>query len=146
MKYTNEQSALDLLDQMCTESLDPEYFGLWQRVEAALIKTRGITVNSKHQEALDAGGTYEETLSTLKGFNGTDFKATGDDIVPLHGRGTIVDFRLGDMMPPIPAFIHARHQFSGGWKYDLNIAVKLDDAYHITRLYNIEEKWLHKQS
>ena len=56
--------------------------------------------------------------------------------------GTIVTFKLGDMTGSIPAFIRARHEYSGGYKYDIVVAVKMPDAWHTTRLYNIEEKWL----
>lgn len=86
-----------------------------------------------------------QSLEFLQTLNGTDFKATGDLIKPLHQRGTIGWFKLGDMMPAIPAFIHAQHQYSGGYKYDLNIAVKFPDAWHITRIYNVEEKYIHQQ-
>lgn len=131
----HEKLIIEVLNDMAAAALNPEDFERWEKVKAVLLARSD---NSMHELA-------NQSLESLKGYNGRDFKAVGDDIVPLHGRGTIGYFQMGQMMPPIPAFIHARHQYSGGWKYDLNIAVLMDDGYHVTRLYNIEEKWVRKQ-
>lgn len=81
-----------------------------------------------------------ESLHTLRNYTGTDFQFKKSE--PLHEPGTIVTFKLGDLTASIPAYIHARHEYSGRYKYDLIVTVKMPDAWHTTRLYNIEEKWL----
>ena len=122
-----------MVNAICEQSLDPEKFEWWEKIKEELSKVR------KGPDEID------QSLDTLQGFDGTDFRPTGDEIKPLHQRGTIGWFRLGVMMPALPAFIHARHQYSGCWKYDLNFAVQFTDGWHVTRIYNVEEKYIHPQ-
>jgi hypothetical protein len=124
---------IETLDEMAQVALRPEDLGRWAEVKEKLLQ---------RAEETSMNDMAKEAEAMLRSYDGSDFKAVGDDIEPLHGRGTNAYFKLGEMTPAIPVFIHARHQYSGGWKYDLNIAVKMGDGYHVTRLYNVEEKWI----
>lgn len=95
------------------------------------------------QKRLAMGNMYQEVGASHEQIikcNGSDF--IFEKSLPLIAAGTIAYFQLGEMTPPIPAYVHARHEYSGHWKYDLIIAVRVPDGWHLTRIYNVESKWL----
>jgi hypothetical protein len=126
-----EKTIIEQLDNMAKVALKPEDMERWNRTKDELMYR--LTTNPMQ---VAATGSYFQ----LRQYDGTDFQFKKTQ--PLHQPGKIAAFKLGDMTPSIPAFINARHEYSGKWKYDIIIAVKLQDAWHTTRLYNIEEKWL----
>lgn len=126
-----EKTIIEQLDAMAKVALKPEDQERWNRTKDEL--EYRLTTNPMQLAATDA-------FFQLRRYDGTDFLF--ELTKPKHNPGCIVAFKLGDMTPAIPAFINARHEYSGKWKYDIIIAVKLHDAWHTTRLYNIEEKWL----
>jgi hypothetical protein len=126
-----EKIIIEQLDKMAQVALKPEDMGRWNKTKETLLQ--GLERDNMRDICT---ASYFQLLK----YTGTDFQFNKSE--PLHQPGTIAIFKLGDMTGSIPAFIRARHEYSGCWKYDLEIAVKMPDAWHTTRLYNIEEKWL----
>lgn len=122
------KTIIEQLDNMAKVALNPEDQERWQKTKNILIK----------QLAWRDDGA--EALEQLRRYDGSDFRFERGD-APIEP-GLIVYFQLGDMTPPIPAYIHARHEYSGCWKYNITLAVKQADGWHTTRLYNVESKWL----
>jgi hypothetical protein len=83
---------------------------------------------------------FDATLKQLIGYNGPDFvfNKTEAPISP----GTIVLFKLGNLTDDIPAYVHARHEYSGKWKYDLIFALLEGDSWRLTRIYNVESGFI----
>jgi hypothetical protein len=126
-----EKIIIEQLDKMAQVALRPEDMARWNKTKETLL------------QGLDRDNMNDICTASyfqLQKYDGTDFQFKKSK--PMHEPGAIVIFKLGDMTGAIPAFIRARHEYSGRWKYDMEIAVKMPDAWHVTRLYNIEEKWL----
>lgn len=81
-----------------------------------------------------------EALKTMLGFDAW-YKGynTGE---PKFIRGELVNFQLGNQMPPMPAYTQAVHLYKGDIKYDLKLMILTSDGWEETRIYNIEERWL----
>lgn len=126
-----EATIIEQLDAMAQVAIKPEDLPRWEKTKEELLKKLGA---GKMQEEANAA------LKQLTGYTGSDFvfERSEAPVVP----GTIVYFQLGDLTVPIPAYVNARHEYSGKWKYDLIIAVRMPDAWHTTRIYNVESRWL----
>ena len=116
---------------MAEVALKPEHQKQWAK--AMDILSKQLATSEMEKEA-------QEALAQLIGYTGSDF--VFDRSIPPIAPGTIVYYKLGNMTPLIPAYVHARHEYSGKWKYDLTLAIKHDDGWHLTRIYNIESEYL----
>jgi hypothetical protein len=125
-----EKTIIEELDAMAQTVIKAEDMPRWANTKELLSQRLSVDMNETAQAA----------LQQLRRYDGRDF--IFEVTVSPIDTGVIVYFKLGDMSPNIPAYVHARHEYSGKWKYDLTIAVMQSDGWHITRIYNIESKWL----
>jgi len=126
-----ETNIIEQLDAMAQVAIKSEDMPRWEKAKEQLLKSLGAGKMKEEAEA---------SFQQLIAYNGSDF--VFDRSTAPIAPGTIIYFRLGNMTPAIPAYVHARHEYSGKWKYDLTLAVRMPDAWHLTRIYNVEDKWL----
>lgn len=82
----------------------------------------------------------KEALKTMLGFDAW-YKGYNTD-EPKFTRGTLVNFKLGDQMPLMPAYVLAVHLYKDKIKYDLKLTILTNEGWEETRIYNVEERWL----
>jgi hypothetical protein len=83
---------------------------------------------------------FDETLAKLISLNGSDFvfKESEKLIYP----GQIALFKLGNLTGEIPVYVHAAHELSGQWKYDLIFTWLEEGSWQLERAYNISGRLL----
>lgn len=128
-----ENRIIQELNNIATVALQPEDQERWANAMKLLAKQLGTNEMEKQAQA---------ALNQLINYTGSDF--VFDRSTAPVAPGTIVYFKLGNMTPPIPAYVHARHEYSGKWKYDLTLAIfhDEDNAWHTTRIYNVDSDYL----
>jgi len=127
----NEKIIIQELNHIADVVIKPEDKERW---------AHAMEILSKRLDFANMDDEAQESLQQLIDYNGSDF--VFDRSTAPVAPGTIVYFKLGNMTPSIPAYVHARHEYSGKWKYDLTFAIKEEDGWHITRIYNIESRYL----
>jgi hypothetical protein len=82
----------------------------------------------------------QESEQTLRGFDAPQQTGNGQAVRTI---GEVATVKFGDLTPHIPARVVGIHLYNGKVKYDLELAIFMDDGWITTRIYNVDSNFVY---